>query len=93
MSAGPLPRSVSTASATSSASPTATPSGSDMFESSARVSMSWSRPSLTIRAASRRAASGSGSSAPSPTLTSSSSRDAPAATFFDMMLAAISGRL
>ncbi len=64
-----------------------------MFESSARVSMSWPRPSRTIRPASSREASASGSSEPSPTLTSSSSRDAPAATFFDMMLAAISGML
>ena len=50
-------------------------------------------PSSIMAAASSRARSISGMNAPSPTLTSSTSRDAPAATFFDMMLVAIRGML
>ncbi len=51
------------------------------------------RPSSIIDSASLRASSSDFMKAPSPTLTSSTIASAPAAIFFDMMLAAISGML
>ena len=51
------------------------------------------RPSSSIVSASSRASSSVFMKAPSPTLTSSTIASAPAASFFDMMLAAISETL
>jgi hypothetical protein len=92
-SAGPSPRSVAIVSRISSAFPTACPSGWSMSVSTHATSRPACRPSSSIISASSRASSIVFMKAPSPTLTSSTIASAPAAIFFDMMLAAISETL
>ena len=89
-SAGPRPRTVSSASRISSAFPTADPSGWSMSVSRQTTSSPASTPRLRIASASRRASSIVFMKAPSPTFTSSTIACAPAASFFDMIEAAIS---
>ena len=89
-SAGPWPRTVSSASRTSSALPTAAPSGWSMSVSRQTTSRPAWRPSDSIASASTRASSIVFMNAPSPTFTSRTIAWAPAASFFDMIDAAIS---
>ena len=88
---GPAPRSISIDSATSTALPTARPSGTSIAVSSAVVRTPDSVPSRTMVCASSRAASRSRMNAPRPTLTSSTSACVPSAIFLDMIELAISG--
>ncbi len=90
-SAGPPPRSTSTASATSRALPTVAPSGVDMSVSRALTAMPWLSPMDTRVAASSLALSSFFMKAPEPTLTSSTRPSAPSATFFPMIDPAIRG--
>src|SRR5918992_1202706 len=90
-SSGPPPASTSTASATSTALPTARPSGRSMAVSSATVRRPWSAPMPTIVVARSRASSAVFMNAPEPTLTSSTSAPVPSAIFFDMIELAMSG--
>ena len=88
-SSGPRPASISQASATSSALPTAPPSGASMAVSSHTVGRPARSPISRMQTASSRAEARSGMNAPSPTLTSSRIASAPAASFFDITEAAI----
>ena len=90
-SAGPRPLSASIDSTTSTALPTARPSGWSIEVSSARVGLPMARPMATMAAASSRARALSFMNAPRPNFTSSTSASMPSASFFDMMLAQISG--
>ena len=90
-SAGPSPRSASTASATSRALPTARPSGASIRVTSARVRTPCSSPSATIVRARSTARSRSCMNAPVPVLTSSTRAPVPSAIFLDMIELAMSG--
>ncbi len=90
-SGGPSPRSTATDSATSTALPTARPSGVSIRVSSAVVRTPCSPPSVTMAVASARALAMSGMNAPVPTFTSSTSAAVPSAIFLDMIELAISG--
>ena len=79
------------ASAVSGPLPTARPSGTSMLVSSATVGLPNSRPMPTSVSARVRACSSVFINAPRPTFTSSTSASMPSASFFDMMLAAMSG--
>jgi hypothetical protein len=92
-SGGPSPRSVAIASRISSALPTALPSGWSMSVSRQTTSRPARVPRSSIASPRIRASSIDFMKAPSPTLTSSTIASAPAAIFFDMMLAAISETL
>src|SRR5712692_2895730 len=89
-SPGPRPCSVSIASATSSALPTARPSGWSMSVSSQVTARPCATPIATIARARARADRRSFMNAPLPTFTSSTTAFAPAAIFFNMMLDAMS---
>ena len=88
-SPGPPPASISHDSATSSALPTAAPSGESMAVSSQTVGRPARTPMSRMRTASSRAEARSGMNAPSPTFTSSRIASAPAASFLDITEAAI----
>ena len=90
-SGGPSPRRVATASSTSTALPTARPSGASMRVSRAVVRTPASVPRPTMVRASSCAAGSSRMNAPLPTLTSSTSAAVPSAIFLDMIELAISG--
>ena len=90
-SAGPPPRSTSSASRVSSALPTVRPSGPDMSVSSATTCLPDRVPTETSARASRSALATSFMNAPRPTFTSSTSASIPSASFFDRMLATMSG--
>ena len=92
-SGGPSPVIVATASRSSSAFPTALPSGWSMSVSMQTTWRSARLPSSIIVSASAWASSIVFMNAPSPTLTSRTIASAPPAIFFDMMLAAISEKL
>jgi hypothetical protein len=81
------------ASATSSALPTASPSGCSICVISAVTCALPALPMATISRPRARASSSVSMNAPRPHLTSSTMASAPAASFLLMMLAAISGRL
>ncbi len=90
---GPSPLSVSIASSSSSALPTALPSGWFISLMTATTLRPASAPMPTIMRASSRALSNSRMNAPSPTFTSSTMPRAPPAIFLLIMLLAISGKL
>ena len=92
-SAGPRPCSVSTDSDTSSALPAVWPSGSLIGVSTASVFTPHSRPVAQSAAASVSASARFCMNAPLPNFTSSTSRSSDSASFFDMMLATMSGML
>ena len=92
-SGGPSPRRAMIASSTSSALPQARPSGRSMAVMSATTGHPWSAPSAIIVRARASPRSSSGRKAPEPRFTSSTSPVRPSASFFDMMLAEISGML
>src|SRR5918994_313858 len=92
-SGGPSPRTVATASRISSAFPTAAPRGWSMSVSRQTTSRPARRPSSSMVSARIWASSSVFMKAPSPTFTSSTIASAPEASFFDMMLAAISGTM
>ena len=73
--------------------PTARPSGWSMSVRRHATRRPARSPSSRMVSASKRASSSVFMKAPSPTLTSSTIASAPAAIFFDMMLAAISWTL
>ena len=83
-SAGAVPRSTSNASATSSALPTALPSGASMRVISQTTRRPARVPRPYISRASSRASSTVRQKAPSPTFTSSTIASAPEASFFDI---------
>ena len=82
---------MATASATSTALPTARPSGVSILVSKAEVATPCSAPSVTMVWASSRACGSSRMNAPLPTFTSSTSAAVPSAIFLDMIELAISG--
>ena len=90
-SAGPFPCRAATDSSTSTALPTARPSGTSIAVSSALVRTWCSAPRATIVSASSRAASRLFMKAPVPTLTSRTSALVPSAIFLDMIELAMSG--
>ena len=92
-SSGPSFFKVFTASATSSALPTARPSGSSISDITAIVFLPARLPILTISSASSSASCIFFINAPLPTLTSSTIAPAPAAIFLLIILLAISGML
>ena len=90
-SCGPSPRRAAMASSTSTALPTARPSGVSMLVTRALVRTPFSSPSLTMMRARLRAFSLSCMKAPVPVLTSRTSAPVPSAIFLDMIELAISG--
>jgi len=93
MSSGPRPCSTSMASRVSRALPMVSPSGALMSVSSATTFLPAREPTRTRASASSRALSWSFMKAPRPTFTSSTRASMPSASFFDRMLATISGML
>ena len=92
-SGGPSPRSVRIASSTSSAFPTARPSGSSIALMTATVRRPAAPPIPTIASARGRAAAAVFMNAPLPALTSRTIASLPAAIFLLMTELAISGML
>ena len=92
-SGGPSPRSAIIDSSTSSALPQALPSGRSIAVMSATTGQPWSAPSSIIVRARASPRSSSGRKAPEPRFTSSTSPVRPSASFFDIMLAEMSGIL
>ena len=82
---------MATASSTSTALPTARPSGVSIRVSNAEVATPFSSPRVTMVWASSRAWASSTMNAPLPTFTSSTSAPVPSAIFLDMIELAISG--
>ena len=90
-SSGPLPCKPSNASSTSSEWPQARPSGRSIAVSNATVGQPRASPRPIMVLASSIARAGSGMNAPLPVFTSSTRPFSPSASFFDMMLAEMSG--
>ena len=90
-SSGPPPASTSSDSATSTALPTARPSGTFMSVSSARVATPCASPNSTMVRASSRDSASVLRNAPLPTLVSSTSASAPSASFLLITELAING--
>ena len=90
-SSGPIPFSVSMASLTSTALPTAYPKGCSMLVITATIRLPAPSPISTMVLASSRESSYRGMNAPVPVFTSRTMPSAPAASFLLIMEEAISG--